>query len=64
MLKPLVVPAVSKVQKHSLIDEDEKITVYKRIRKGKNYVDEAVDLTRAEIQALIQDNGPIQLSLF
>ncbi len=64
VLKPIVVPPVTKVKKIPKLDEDEKITVYKRVRKGKNYVDEAIDLTRAEIQILIQDNGPIQLSLF
>lgn len=64
-LKPIVLPKATKVKKAPrLVDEDEKITVYKRVRKGRTYVDEAVDLTRAEIQILVQDSGPIQLSLF
>lgn len=62
--KPVVLPKTTKVKKAPKLDEDEKITVYKRVRKGKTYVDEAVDLTRAEIQILVQDSGPIQLSLF
>jgi len=65
-LKPSAVPKKRKTNPLpiTLIDEDEKITIYKRVRRGKMYFDEAIDVTRAEIQLMVQDNGPIQLSLF
>jgi SNF2 family DNA or RNA helicase len=42
-----------------------KITIYRRVRRGKGFVEESVEATTAEIQAMVQaETGPIQLSLF
>jgi len=44
---------------------DNKITIYRRVRKGKGFTEESVEATAAEIQAMVQaDTSPIQLSLF
>ena len=44
---------------------DNKITIYRRVRRGKGFTEESVEATAAEIKAMVQAGaGPIQLSLF
>ncbi|MHC3995715.1 helicase-related protein [Thiomicrolovo sp. ZZH C-3] len=48
-------------------DNDEKITIYKRIKVGKGYREQRLEVTRAEIDAMVaeqEETASMQLSLF